>query len=139
MLVKIYAPCSPCDFENKDVKTVYKFKMSCGGGLGGSMWYEYVQTDDKITPNSMITCIDAMTGEQKIINTNYIVKVETVKYLAVTWDITKHTNYDRKTVNKQIKTIYYQIPISDNYEIYPTYKYIEHDDPNYITQKTITI
>lgn len=117
MEIVIHAPVSPCSLVNKKEQEVYKFKMTCGGGMGGAQWDEYVITKDPIRPNSMLTCTDAATGEEKIINSNYIVMSKKVRFVTVTWDTTAWANYNGKKYKKQTQVLEYQIPISDTYII----------------------
>ena len=109
--------------------------MTCGGGMGGSVWNEYVTTNCQIQPNQMITVKDAITGEEKIINTNFIVKVETVYFVTLTWNTTAHANYDRYTVKKRIQTEHYQIPITDKYEV--CYGYGGKNEKYFVTNEIV--
>lgn len=85
-LSKIYSkatfgrPMTPGRWLDKDVQyaPITRLDMSCGGGMGGSHWYEYIQripleelanSDDRI----IVTTWD---GKRKLINMNNVVKAE---------------------------------------------------------------
>ena len=121
MNIVLHAPVSPCSLVSKKEQEVYKFVMTCGGGMGGSRWDEYVITEDAIRPNSMLTCKDVATGEEKIINSNYIVMSKKVRFVTVIWDTTAWVNYNNKTCKKQTQALNYQIPTSDTYTVERTY------------------
>lgn len=55
---------------------VTRIRMTCGGGVGGSSWYEYVNRimiDDVI--DSKFIKVTDYTGNEITINTNYIVEM----------------------------------------------------------------
>lgn len=63
--------------ETPQYKNITRIEMTCGGGIGGSHWYEYVNEIPlkEIKPNQMLTII-TIDGEEKLINTNYVVSVD---------------------------------------------------------------
>jgi hypothetical protein len=72
-------PMTPSKWVNDEptYKPITRIKMTCGGGMGGSSWYEYVNriNMEDIRPNDMLLVTD-IDGRQKLLNTNYIVSVE---------------------------------------------------------------
>ena len=142
MKIVLHAPVSPCSLVGKKEQEVYKFVMSCGGGMGGSRWDEYVITEDAIRPNSMLTCKDAATGEEKIINSNYIVMSKKVRFVTVTWDTTAwvnyNGNYNSKKCKKQTQILNYQIPASDTYTVEMTYGSTS-DNKYFVDKQTINV
>ena len=57
---------------------ITRLKMSCGGGLGGSTWYEYVQRislpELAKKPDSLV--FRTWNGQEIFLNKSYIVKAE---------------------------------------------------------------
>lgn len=92
---------------------VTKVKMSCGGGMGGSKWYEFGGFENKPKIGEFVNFVDAVSGETKIINPNYIVEVEEKKLVKVTTDVTEWKNYNKKVCNKAIHIAYYWFDKTD--------------------------
>jgi hypothetical protein len=72
-------PMTPSKWvSNKPTYTpITRIKMTCGGGIGGSSWYEYVKriNMENIRPDDMLIVTD-INARQKLLNTRYIVSVE---------------------------------------------------------------
>ena len=113
-------PCSPCEFIGSEEKKVSKVKMSCGGGVGVSKWYEYGEFEN-LDSNKLCKFTDAITGETKTINTSFVVKIESGTMVKTSFDTTGHANYHLKTCEKQTHIIYQFIPAGDDYEISQKY------------------
>lgn len=80
-MIKVYKPFTPSEYVDSNYYKVISLKMSCGGGMGGSKWYEHIKADtpqkmkeiySAITNGGMIRVVDYL-GNTKYINTNYIV------------------------------------------------------------------
>ena len=77
-------PMTPSYWVSHKVKytPITRLKMSCGGGLGGSQWFEYVERislDELVgCPNSLIRvkAIDGGEPKDKVINLRYMVDAE---------------------------------------------------------------
>ena len=116
---KIYKSCSPSKtpvvVEEKDILVV---KMTCGGGMGGSCWDEFFLTEDlsSIPSDALHTFTDAITGEEKSINTKYVVKIEGRQMLKVYQDITEWKNYHKKTCDKCYEERYIVLPKGAKWE-----------------------
>lgn len=96
-----------------EVGLIKKVKMSCGGGMGGSVWNEFGTITGDIYKDNFVTLRDAISGEEKALNTKYIVKVEDKKLIEVLTDITPFKNYGKKVCEKAFRTIYYYIDLTD--------------------------
>lgn len=118
-------PCSPCEFIGSEEKEVSRVKMSCGGGMGGSVWYEYGKFDN-LDSNKLCEFTDAITGEKKTLNTSFVVKIESGTIVKMSFDTTAHANYNTKICKKQTHTIYRYIKTSDDYEMKD--KYVDEKD-----------
>lgn len=59
------------------VSEVAKITMTCGGGMGGAQWCEYIPKSQvkNLPEQGFITVID-IDGNEKILSVRYIVKVE---------------------------------------------------------------
>jgi hypothetical protein len=72
-------PGSPAEWcYAPDLFPITVITMSCGGGMGGAQWKEYVsriQTKD-LTADQMLTVTDAVSDKEFVINTRYVVKIE---------------------------------------------------------------
>ena len=121
---KIFSTCSPSEtpivVDNKNIIVV---TMSCGGGFGGSKWNEHFDAVelDTIPSDKLMIFTDAISGEKKIINTKYIVKVEEKQMLKVYQDITKWKNYNKKVCNKCYTERYLAIDRGMKWECASTY------------------
>jgi len=70
---------------DKHQKEGYRIKMSCGGGMGGSKWWEYVTDIDSSDPNyEFVTCLD---GQTKRLGKQFIVNIVPVDFYGQTVDI----------------------------------------------------
>lgn len=73
VLGKIY---TPSEWIGKpEYTSVTRLRMTCGGGMGGSSWYEYVHRVAGISSNAIVRFI-RYDGKPIIINTAYIVEAE---------------------------------------------------------------
>jgi len=74
-------PMTPSKWVTKDVyyQPITRIKMSCGGGIGGSTWYEYV---DRIPLEALAAVgtggmvFHTFDGKDVLLNMDYIVKAE---------------------------------------------------------------
>ena len=77
-------PFTPSKIRDMSYTQALKITMSCGGGMGGSRWEEYVYIPDKAIKEGLFKEIQQdkfirfydYKNELKFINTKYIVKVE---------------------------------------------------------------
>ena len=79
---KIYLTKNPARIVNSKIETVVRIKMSCGGGMGGSKWYETIKPTT-IKPNTLIQ-VETIEGETKLINTNFIVEAVEKQLITIT-------------------------------------------------------
>lgn len=57
--------------------SITRLDVSCGGGMGGSRWYEYIQRiplEELVAKERII--VTTWDGERKLINMNNVVKAE---------------------------------------------------------------
>ena len=70
---RIYFPLTPCEWLDKPkVEKIIVVRMSCGGGMGGSRWNEYLLDDDIKDGLNTYTRVD---GIKVKINSAYVVRV----------------------------------------------------------------
>lgn len=100
--------------EVKNLGIINKVRMSCGGGMGGSTWYEYGKFKSTPKIGELVEFVDAVSGETKSINPSFIVKVEQVQLVKVTTDVTPHANYAVKSCDKATHTTYYWFDKTDS-------------------------
>lgn len=80
---KIYYPLTPCSWVGKPkVSKVLDITMSCGGGMGGCKWHEYVEDDSVKEGISNYKSID---GKVVCLNSRWIVKAEHRYIVRVTY------------------------------------------------------
>jgi hypothetical protein len=63
----------------------YRIKMSCGGGMGGSSWYEYAFSIDSSDQNYEV--IATLDGHTKKLGKQFIVHITEVDFYGQTVDI----------------------------------------------------
>ena len=107
--IRIGLPCTPSKFVKRRDMLGYKVKMSCGGGMGGSVWNEYL-CNDVPEGSYQIIRIEDYAGMPKSINTNFVVKSERVIIETFLFDITAHDFYGRE--NKSGEKVYKEIVIA---------------------------
>jgi hypothetical protein len=93
-----------------------KVEMSCGGGMGGSHWYEYgwFKTKPQIgQATELVEFVSAVSGETKTINPNFIVTFEDKKLVKTTTDVTAWRNFGVKRYKKSTHIAYYCFDITD--------------------------
>lgn len=106
--LKFGSSCSPSAMP-KIIKRIkaYEIAMSCGGGMGGSFWEEYIVDDEGVFPSNTIITRTNILGEEVIINTSFMVKAEPIDVLIIEHDTTEHTNYHQRNVtNRTLSTMY---------------------------------
>ena len=63
-----------------EYRPITRINMSCGGGMGGSHWYEYVERIDisKLENHgtSQLIKVKTIDGNDKLINLNYVVEID---------------------------------------------------------------
>lgn len=79
-----------------DTGKLWKVKMSCGGGLGGTSWEEYGKFLDELKPATIVRFEDHFTGAVKLLNTNYIVTAQVRKYVSILSDLSRNTCYGKE-------------------------------------------
>ena len=114
---KIYLTKTPCEITNVDIQNVLRIKMSCGGGMGGSSWFETVNQNVELKPNSLIT-VETIDGETKTINTNFMVYSVEKKLVKVT-EVHENSNF-KETMGKPLD-YYYLCPVDTDVEVYQKY------------------
>lgn len=98
-----------------------KVTMTCGGGMGGARWEEYGTFVTLPNGNTLCEFKDAITGSTVQLGTAYIVKIETVKIIKATTDVTPHYNYHEKKFKSAVETFYYAINPEDGFRACAAY------------------
>ena len=75
------------------VTEIERVLMSCGGGLGGAQWYEYGDFVDEPKMEEFVRFKDYFTGETKVLNPRFIVKIEDRKVARIESDLTQNHNF----------------------------------------------
>lgn len=111
-MIKFYLPNTPSHFVGKvDIKKVKKVKMTCGGGMGGSCWYEYILCDT-MPEDLSYGLIDVVNykGEKITINTMYIVKI-------VEREVANIITNSQNPYHSGLKKFFYEIPCGETVEL----------------------
>ena len=97
----------PTNRLDKHQKEGYRIKMSCGGGMGGSSWYEYVTDIDSSDPNyELVTTLD---GQTKRLGKQFIVHITEVDFYGQTVDISGWIDGGCRKSNHPIKTQWFDV------------------------------
>ena len=106
-MIKMYLPNTPSKFigKAKVIKTK-KIKMTCGGGMGGSVWDEYITDLPENIEHGLIK-VTNYKGEKMTLNTSYIVKIVDSQIVVITTD-SQNPTYRGK------KSFYYETSCDDN-------------------------
>ena len=118
---KVYLTKNPAKMVDSEIRKVLRIKMSCGGGMGGSSWYETVNPNVELIPNSLVE-IETIEGVTKIINTNFVVSAVEEQLIKVT-EIHQNTNF-KETMGMELD-YYYLAPLNVDVVIYNNYKYTD--------------
>ena len=60
-----------------------KVTMTCGGGMGGSRWEEYIEVQE--LPSNRLVPVKGIGGKAFQINTAYVVKVEPITVMSAAY------------------------------------------------------
>lgn len=102
IMIKVYKPFTPSEYVDSNYYKVISIKMSCGGGMGGASWYEYIKADtpqkmkeiySAITKGGIIKVVDYL-GNTKYINTNYVVMTQEQSIYELTIENKGNTYYE---------------------------------------------
>lgn len=105
-MIKIYLPNTPSRFIGKaQILKVKKVKMTCGGGIGGCSWDEYI-VDFPETPKHDLIKVADYKGNKMTLNTRYVVKVTDSQIVMITTD-SQNPNY------YGVKRFYYETPCNE--------------------------
>lgn len=119
-MIKIYLPNTPSHFVGgAKIYKVKKVKMTCGGGMGGSVWNEYIIDFPENIGTGHID-VTNYKGEKMLLNTRYIVKVTDSQVVGITTD-SQNSHYFG------VKTNYYETPIDDDVVLHNDYGKTESD------------
>ena len=113
-MIKMYLPNTPSQFVgDAKIFKVKKVKMTCGGGIGGNSWYEYIVDFPQNFGNGMLN-VTNYKGEKMMLNIRYIVKVSDSQVVGITTNSQNNNYYG-------VKTNYYETPIDDDVELCKEY------------------
>lgn len=99
---------SPSKYVSYNTIDIYRVEMSCGGGMGGAHWSEFVTEDIQEHEGNMLIKRTNIYGKEIKINTKWVVKTEKVKVGIYVEDITAWANYRNQDVPKG-KKMYHTI------------------------------
>jgi hypothetical protein len=128
--ITIGLPSSPGKIVSKKTSSIKEVKVSYGGGMGGAntTFYGKVVSENK----GFITLRDHKEKELEI-NKRFIVWIKDVQLIKVTFDLTEHANYNKKTCESYVVTEYYALDTDCKCEFTKKYipKEIESFDSDY--------
>ena len=115
-MITMYLPNTPSQFVGgaKIIK-VKKVLMTCGGGMGGSSWTEYIVDFPRDINEKNIVKVTNWKGEKMHLNTRYIVKVTDGQIVGITIDS------QNKNCGVGVSTHYYATPIDNDVRLQNTY------------------
>lgn len=108
--VFICAPCTPANLVKREFSECYKVKMTCGGGMGGSVWDEYLEYDIPPGETKIVTTKNIF-GQSLRINTAYAVKSERVRIVSEVWDTLPHANYSKERFDSHVTKLWYSLEL----------------------------
>lgn len=123
--MRIYRTCNPSSFVQKEeIHDILKIKMTCGGGMGGSSWYEYVH-DTKELDGEIPVWVTNYLGERIKLNPKFMVKINKISIVKVTEDITAWKFYNTKKPigEKHLCIRYIETPPYETVNLVNDYKY----------------
>ena len=137
--MKIYKTCSPSSFVGKEeIHNMLKIRMSCGGGIGGSSWYEYIHDTDELEGETPVW-VTNYHGERVKLNPKFMVKITPISLVKVTEDITEWKFYGgiKPTHEKYLRIRYIETPPYERTDLVNDYKY--HVNSHVIIEKNTII
>ena len=87
---------------------VTRIKISCGGGMGGASWYEYVHKVTEIPANTLVK-FKRFDGKEFMLNTSFVVCAEDFTLAKVELDITAWKALSHYSKGDNIETYYVMI------------------------------
>ena len=124
-MIKMYLPNTPSKFVGKaKVIKVQKVKMTCGGGMGGASWDEYI-VDFPESIESGLVKVTNHKGKKMTLNTRYIVKIVDSQIVVITTDSQNPTYYGKKS-------FYYETPCDDDVVQCNEYKRGDQDNIKFL-------
>lgn len=123
--MKIYRTCNPSSFvEKEEIHDILKIKMSCGGGIGGASWYEYIHDTDKLEGETPVWVTNYL-GERIKLNPKFMVKISQISIVKVTEDITawKFYNSSKPHGEKYLCIRFIETPPYETVNLINDYKY----------------
>lgn len=130
--MNIYRTCSPSKLISKEQKhEMLKVTMSCGGGMAGTRWDEYIYSyDDESMPIDLQVDIPVYVknylDEEIMLNPRFIVKVEHISIVKVIEDITGW--YNRGDGKQYLSTRYLRTKPYENVVLVNEYKFENNKD-----------
>ena len=113
-MIKMFLPNTPSKFVGKaKVIKVNKITMTCGGGIGGSSWSEYI-VDFPDNVEQGLVKVTNYKGEKMTLNTRYVVKIADSQIVVIITDSQNPNFYGKKS-------FYYETPCDDNVVLYADY------------------
>lgn len=90
--LKVFPPISPSSWaDSPEYIKITRVLMTCGGGIGGAQWNEYIRRISNIKSNE-IQEFDAFDGRKVLLNSSFIVKADNYTLVKVKID-SKNPSY----------------------------------------------
>ena len=128
--MKIYRSCNPSKFiRHEEMHGMLKVTMSCGGGMGGSRWEEYIREpfEGELEGDSPVWVTNYL-GEEVLLNPRFVVKATRLSITKVVEDITA---WMRRSDGKQyLKTTYFEISPCESVALIDEYNFDANKDAN---------
>lgn len=88
-------PCTPSKWTHEpEYKKISVITMSCGGGMGGSKWREYVERIPMNNPLNGIQTFTPIEGNDIRLNPQYMVKITNLTLVTVRYETT-NSNFSK--------------------------------------------
>lgn len=90
--LKIFLPMTPSSWVGSpEYIRITRMRMTCGGGMGGAQWTEYIRRVSDIKSNE-IQKFETFDGRQVLINSSFMVKADNCTLVKVMID-SKNPSY----------------------------------------------
>lgn len=108
--VFIKVPCSPSNLIKREFSECYKVRMSCGGGMGGSQWNEYVKSDIPLGEEKIVE-VKNIFGDTIRINTRYAVRSKRMKVVHEEWDTLPYANFRQEEYKHHVTKLWFCVEL----------------------------
>ena len=98
-----------------DYTPITRIRLSCGGGMGGSSWYEYIERLENIPSNEVIK-VKRYDGKEIYINTSWVVMAEDFKLAEALLEVSEWEEFTGEKISDNGIKVYYVL-LDDDAEL----------------------